>query len=57
MGEPEVGSLIPPQGLLGEKPACVALGKLHSPKTPQEEGNAEPLLGILYLESPESELT
>ena len=35
------------------EPACVALGKLHSPRAPPEEGNGKPLLRILYLENPE----
>ena len=53
--EPEVGSLIPRLGLQGEKPACVALGKLPSPRMPPEEGNGQPLLSIFYLENPEKD--
>ena len=30
----------------------MALGKLHSLKTPPEEGNGKPFLSILYLENP-----
>ena len=36
-------------GLLGEEPAWVALGNLHSPKVLPEEGNGKPLLSTLHL--------
>ena len=35
----------------------MVLGKLHSPKAPQEEGKDKPLLGIFYLEDPENGLS
>ena len=53
--EPEVGSLIPPLGLLGEEPAWVALGQLHNPRAPPEEGNGKPHLCMLYLQNPKKE--
>ena len=51
-----------PLGLLGVESACVALGKLHHPRVPPEEGNGQPLLSTLYLKNSEkgchkSELT
>ena len=39
---------------ISEEPACVALGKLQSPRVPPEEGKGKPLLNILYLENPAS---
>ena len=41
-------SSISPLCLLGEEPACAALGKLH--RLSPGEGNSEPRLSILYLE-------
>ena len=45
--EPETGNLI------AHCASSTALGKLHCPRMPPEEGNGKPLLNILYLENPE----
>lgn len=47
------GWLDPLLCLLGERPACIALGQLHSSQVPTEEGGRESLLTPLYLENPE----
>ena len=39
--------------LLGEEPAWLALGQLHSPRVPLEEGDGNALLNRLYLENPQ----
>ena len=39
-----------------KEPAYVALGKLHSPRMPPEDGNGKPLLSPLCLENPEKDL-
>ena len=50
--EQEIESLIP-HCASPKEPACVTLGKWHSPRMPPEEGNGKPLLNTLYLENPE----
>ena len=42
-----------PLYLLGEKPACVALGKLHSPRLPPKERTSKAVLNVFFLENPE----
>ena len=49
--ESEAGSSIPHCASWEKNQPLGSLGKLHSPRTPPEQGNGKPLLSILYIKT------